>query len=250
MLKPLDNLQRVGVTNINYIDANLGPADVVGEKADHVIKLFQNYSTNVGAVNVHPNYTCDFCQSVAADSNQTVKELKLNVKPGVVAMEETSTVLNLQLVAANATIVSVVASSKQSTAFLFDFIKGPWKTMVQGTMETADPLRGQIITMGSLFFGVAFVVMALTALGIFFEFCGKYTNCTGCKFIDTLDDKLGAWLIYFAWCFSFIFIIFLFILCAILLPVGVVISDVCVVIDDMPNDFEGYLGPNLASMQM
>ncbi len=250
MLKPLDRLQTVGIKNINYIDGNLGPADVVGNNTNHVIKLFQDYSTNVGAVNVHPNYTCGFCQGVAADANQTGKELNDQVKPGVTAMEDTATVLNAQLVAANTTIVSVVASSKQSTTFLFDFIKGPWKTMVQGTMETAGPLRGQIITMGSLFFGVAFVVMVFTALGIFFEFCGKYTNCTGCKFIDTLDDKLGAWLIYFAWCFSFIFIIFLFILCAILLPVGVVISDVCVVIDDMPNDFEGYLGPNLASFEM
>ena len=47
-----------------------------------------------------------------------------------------------------------------------------------------------------LFFSVAFVVMVFTALGVFFELCGKYTNCTGCKFIDELDDKLGAWLIY------------------------------------------------------
>ena len=93
--------------------------------------------------------------------------------------------------------------------------------------------------------------MVFTALGVFFELCGKYTNCTGCKFIDELDDRLGAWLIYFAWCFSFIFIIFLFIICALLLPVGVLTSDICVVIDDMPNDFEGYLGSRLpgASLQ-
>ena len=55
MLKPLDRLQTVGIKNINYIDANLGPADVVGNDTNHVIKLFQDYSTNVGAVNVHPN---------------------------------------------------------------------------------------------------------------------------------------------------------------------------------------------------
>jgi len=251
MLQPLNNLKTTGVTNINYIDSNLGPADVVGNDADEVIGLFQNYSSDVGNINVHPNYTCAFCQGVASDSNQTVKEMKANVKPGVAEMEGTATTLNVQLVGANLTIIGVVNAAAQSTTFLFDFIKGPWKEMIKGTMTNADPIRGQIITMGSMFFGVAFIVMSFTAIGIFFELCGKYTNCTKIKCIDTLDDKLGAWFIYFAWCFSFIFIIFLFVICAILLPLGVVVSDACVLIEDMPHpSFEGTLGPHMGNMKL
>ena len=89
MVKPLDNLKSVGINNINYISSNLGPADTVGDDSDEIIALFQNYSSDVGAINVHPNYTCSFCQSVAADSNQTVKELEANVEPGINSMEVT-----------------------------------------------------------------------------------------------------------------------------------------------------------------
>ena len=83
MVGPLDNLKNVGINNINYISSNLGAADTVGDDSDEIIALFQNYSSDVGAINVHPNYTCSFCQGVAADSNQTVKELETSVEPGI-----------------------------------------------------------------------------------------------------------------------------------------------------------------------
>ena len=118
MLQPLNNLKTTGVTNINYIDSNLGPADVVGNDADEVIGLFQNYSSDVGNINVHPNYTCAFCQGVASDSNQTVKEMKANVKPGVAEMEGTATTLNVQLVGANLTIIGVVNAATINYLFV------------------------------------------------------------------------------------------------------------------------------------
>ena len=96
MVKP-DNLQSVGVNNINYISSNLGAAETVGDDSDEIIGLFQNYSSDVGAINVHPNYTCSFCQSVAADSNQTVNELETNVEPGIKSMESNTKILNTQL---------------------------------------------------------------------------------------------------------------------------------------------------------
>ena len=148
MVKPLDNLKSVGINNINYISSNLGAADTVGDDSDEIIALFQNYSSDVGAINVHPNYTCSFCQSVAADSNKTVDELEANVEPGIESMKSTTETLNTQLVAANSTIIAVVNLAKQSSTSVFKFISGPWKTMTHQAITSSQPLKDQVVTMG------------------------------------------------------------------------------------------------------
>ena len=148
MVKPLDNLQSVGVNNINYISSNLGPAETVRADSDEIIGLFKNYSRDVGAINLHPNYTCSFCQGVAADSNKTVNELETNVEPGIKSMESNTKTLNTQLVGANSTIITVVSLAKASTSAVFKFIAGPWKTATHQAITSSQPLKDQVVTMG------------------------------------------------------------------------------------------------------
>ena len=148
MVKPLDNLQTIGVNNINYISSNLAAGDTVGDDADEIIGLFQNYSRDVGAINLHPNYTCSFCQGVAADSNKTVNELEANVEPGIESMESTTETLMTQLVGANSTIIAVVNLAKQSSTSVFKFIAGPWKTITHQAITSSQPLKDQVVTMG------------------------------------------------------------------------------------------------------
>jgi len=58
---------------------------------------------------------------------------------------------------------------------------------------------------------------------------------------DELDDVIGAYLVFVGWWVTGLVVIAMFIISGILVPLAVVMSDVCVVIDDFPNDMHVYL---------
>jgi hypothetical protein len=88
--------------------------------------------------------------------------------------------------------------------------------------------------------GTTFASIVITLVGIFFLACGKYTNCTG-TFIDELDDVIGAYLVFGGWWLTGVVVIAMFVISGVLVPLAVVMSDVCVVIEDFPTDMHAYL---------
>ena len=59
---------------------------------------------------------------------------------------------------------------------------------------------------------------------------------------NKFDDKVGNGFLTCTWISTLLFVILLFIIAGVFAPVSIILSDVCVVLDDVPNDFDFYLG--------
>ena len=80
---------------------------------------------------------------------------------------------------------------------------------------------------------------------LFIKF-GKWTNCTG-TLLDKLDDLFGFIFMFFSYFLGLLGMTLMFLLAGFILPGGVILSDMCIVMDEMPRDLNGYLGVYLES---
>ena len=247
MLKPVKKLSSITSTNIDKISVNLGNAGKVTIATDAVINGCEDYSANISAINIS-SYECTVCQSTSASIDATTNTLRTNVRPSVVEMELTANIMKVKLVVIKSTVIGVVNAALSAVDVLLTYVSGSWKTGILTIMESFHPVRSQIIAMGGFFFAIAYLVIAMTIAAIIIDMCGAKTNCTGIKCIDKLDDVLGNWLGFLAWIITFLFIIILFVLAGVMLPVGVAVSDMCVVMNDFPNDVDTYAGKQLGAL--
>lgn len=243
MMLPVDQLKVISSQNIDKISENLMSVSTVGEKNEEIITLTSSFGENVSNINVHPNVTCSFCIQTGESINATAKQLRETVRPQLTDMEETFSTLNDQVVLMKSIIIEIVDGAKASVNALVEVVEVTFKSMMESIMTSANSIRKQIVTVGTAFFALSFVVMVFTLLGVAIQVCGAYTNCSKVKCIDELDDQVGRMLVWLAWEITFVFVIILFLLAGLMLPVGVVISDACVVLDDFPTNIGEYLTP-------
>lgn len=78
-------------------------------------------------------------------------------------------------------------------------------------------------------------------VGLFFMSCGKYTNCTGVKCIDEADDWLGECCLGGASFVTFLAMGGCLLVAGISLPTGVISSDICVVLETLPDELTDYV---------
>ncbi len=249
MMVPVNGLRSIASTNIDKISANLNNVGKIGVQNDKIIASTDEFGKNVSKISVHPNVTCSFCLQTGKDINATTEKLRETVKPQITQMESTASTLNLQVVAMKSIIVGIVDGAKLSVNSLVDVVTVSFKSMITTIMVSADPIRQQIVAVGSAFFALSFVVVIFTFLGVAVEVCGAYTNCSKNKCIDQLDDQVGRMLVWVAWEVTFVFAVILFLLAGLMLPIGVIVSDACVVFDEFPDNVGLYLAPMISSGQ-
>ena len=151
--------------------------------------------------------------------------------------EQFSTLLTSVQAGIEAASLAVTSANTMAKGFL----DGEFKSVVETLKSYFAPLR--FYTYPGAAAALAFVVVPFlfVCIGWFFASCGKYTNCTGVKCIDESDDKIGQCCLGGASCITFLGMMVAFIVGGVGLPLAVVSSDICVVLETIPNELDEYI---------
>lgn len=206
------------------------------------IAEFDAFNSRLRTLSVAPNHQCYSCPVIATIGDATVAAMRTATTDAQTTIDSVVTTIEGGIVAPRVAIQASATTVADVRASIDNFVSGSWKTSNSQIYDAVKAQQGQIITLGGLFFGVSFLCIVMTLVGALVERLGKYTNCTGIKCIDELDDRLGAYLVWGAWMLTFLFSIVLFILAGVLLPIGVIASDACVVMENLPDQTDTYLG--------
>ena len=122
-----------------------------------------------------------------------------------------------------------------------NFLDGEFKSVVETLKEYFAPLRFYTYPGAAAALAFVLVPFLFVCIGWFFASCGKYTNCTGVKCIDESDDKIGQCCLGGASCITFLGMMVAFIVGGVGLPLAVVSSDICVVLETIPNELDDYI---------
>jgi hypothetical protein len=190
---------------------------------------------------------CTFCDPTATECAATVDDLNATVTPSVGDLSRVEDDVTSQVVAVGDQIIGAANGAVNNTDFMTTFVDVDWKALLESGMAALAAPREWILVVGVSFFGATFAALALTAVGLLLLDCGKYTNCTGVRCIDELDDVAGAWLIFSGWWVMGLVVVIMFLLSGVVVPVAMVLSDACGVLAELPQDMEGFLGPMMAA---
>ena len=157
--------------------------------------------------------------------------------------------LDGQVVGAKSAIAGGSAALDNAEEAVNTFIHQLWEEFNQNMLNSITPQKRNFLSLSIIFFSTTIACAILTLLGGATEKIGKYTNCTGVKCIDDCDDRLGAYCVFIAWVITFLFSAILFFMSGALLPVGVITSDTCVLLDELPSDVQGFLGPAFSATE-
>ena len=194
-----------------------------------------------------PGFECAACTGIGKNLRDAADDVNQNVKPAKDNIESLKSSLQSSLVDSKSSIKSGSSTVQDSRKQIDDFVGDTWKGINENLWSQVVPVRDSIITFGSIFFSLTAVAAALTVLGVVASHFAKETNCTKNKCIDRLDDEAAACGVCLSWTLTLLLCIVLYILTAVLVPVGVATSDVCVVLHRIPKDFDGYLGSALGN---
>ena len=187
----------------------------------------------------------EFSASIVTEASTTVaaivKQMDDQIAPLIDDLDGMQSTLDKELVQSKGEVTEASAAARESisgfTAVVTSRI-GPTVDSVQGILSFV----GGYIDVGSYaFFAPIFLA---TAVGIF----SLIAWCTSCK----VDDNIESVLLPVSWGLTYVFMILMFFLGGSMIFASTVISDACVIVDDMPSKFDYYLGlflpPEDASM--
>ena len=183
---------------------------------------------------------CTFCTATGKGLESTKQEMIRNLGSTLDDLIQLEQDVVNSVVNIGDQIKKTVSTASTNSYFLIHFVNVIWKEFVSLGMSSLSVVQTNVVLFATMFFGATLVSFVLTLIGLFFLSCGKYTNCTG-TFLDDLDDHFGAWLVFLGWYVTGLVVIVMFVLSGVLVPLAVVFSDVCVVLDDFPSDMHAYL---------
>jgi len=221
------------------IDVFLGLTDVAGGM-DDLVEALGNMSTYVGTISI-PDLPARRMLTSNADM---IADLQTQINDAATAINDTANAIldplfatkNLvetNVVAIQSELVSAANSAKETVASLKadmgyasmeQFINDA-KSLGSTYMETSAP--------------VSYGFFSFVFIGCFAGIFALVTFFTPCKF----DDKLARVFLLLSWNLTFILVIVFFLLSGIFLPISASLSDVCVVVAELPKNFSQNLGP-------
>jgi len=103
------------------------------------------------------------------------------------------------------------------------------------------PLRFYTYPGAGAVLGLVLLPFLMVCIGWFFVTCGQHTNCTGVKLIDDMDDYCGGCCLGGGSLVVFLSMMVSFIVAGVCLPLAIVSSDICVVLETIPNELDDYV---------
>ena len=242
---PLNSLSSQTDEVLTRVQNQVGATSGASAKLTDSISGFSDFSVYCNSVNIQPrvaNHTCTFTDATAKTSQTIAANLDADIRPTLADIAIVETNVKRNMLDSAKPIIKAAGDASKNIAWMKKFTSADWMTLTRDASAVLGPVKNNMTYSAIAFFGFTFAAIALTLVGIFFQACGKYTNCTGVKWIDDADDKIGAWLVFLGWFLTGLVASVMFILSGVLLPMAIVMSDACVVVASIPKDMNGYLG--------
>jgi len=231
LVAPIDTIS-------GFLDNTIG---LVGEAIDSTTNIEHTFNGLKGSLNkfgdimsaysLPGGYTSDLLTNSQTLIENVILDMDTKALSTIQSLEITKDQVDTQIRGAeenfeNKTVAAngAVASIKQDTFGPMGDATGDVKGIIASGLSIIQPA-----SMG--FYSIVFFafIAGVVAITLYFTPC----SC---------DDKVAIIILNCSWVLTYLFVTLLFLLGGILLPVSVVFSDVCVVLYEIPNDFENYLG--------
>lgn len=240
MVKPLENTDALFATASTNVRNTMAGSGSIDKGLTNLTGSLTQFGKKVNETSI-PGAPCLFCRAMATSSAKASGEMDSKAGPAVTDLVDLGRGVQTKVVAGKNSTTQIVKNAKEINGLVKTFMDSNVKTMSENLKGGITPIKGNFSVAGMAFFSITLLAIVLTLIGLFFLNCGKYTNCTGVKWIDDLDDWLGAWLIFLGWWLTAMAVIAMFFIGGFLLPFSVATSDTCVVIDDFKVNMNTYL---------
>ena len=203
------------------------------------IKTKINFPTSLTGGFTTPS--CLFCTRMAIKCQTASSEINNKAPNEIDNVLSVGNQLDKQVISGQNKTRAVVTKSKEINNLVIALLDTNLKTSTINAKASITPIKNNMSNSTIAFFGITFVAILFTLIGLFFMNCGKYTNCTGIKFIDDMDDWAGAYFVFLGWWLTSIAVIAMFFIAGALMPSSIAVSDVCVILNEFPQDMNLYL---------
>jgi len=206
-----------------------------------LIQSTKTYGEHVDAVNFTlPNNIKLVCKNAYQEVDAVAKVV-------VDALVSTGSSIQSGVIDSAAVIKATASTANETVGGSLQFFQGPLDSGVNQASEAILPYRAQMADAGMAVFVLFFISLPLMIAGLMLSKVGKQTNCTGMSCIDNIDDRMGDLFLFLSWVLLFIGCMLMFLFSGLFIPVSRVFGDFCIVMDEIPTDFNAYLGPYMTT---
>jgi len=240
MTGPLNKIDSLFMTASTGIKSTMQKSGSIDGGLKNMTASLKSYGKKVKAINI-PGAPCLFCNAMGDQSVIAANEMDDQAEKPIQDLIDLGKSIDRKVVAAQNETMKITKKSVEINNLAISFLDANLKSMTNSAKVLLGPIKDNFSTAGLAFFAITLVAVLFTLIGLFFLNCGKYTNCTGIKAIDDLDDVAGAWLIFLGWWLTSIAVIAMLFIGGFLLPFSVATSDTCIVIDDFAVNMKEYM---------
>ena len=250
LVKPLDEIEALFDTASTQVKSTIGSTgDNLDKGIPNITKSLDNLGNKIGTdINFPHSLTggfttpsCLFCQKMRIKCKNASAEINRKAPSEIDKVLGVGNTLDKQVISGKNKTSQVAKNAKSINSLVISLLDKNLKTATVNLKAGITPIKNNMSNSTIAFFGITFVAIVLTLVGLFFLNCGKYTNCTGIKFIDDMDDWAGAYFVFLGWWLTSIAVIAMFFIAGALMPSSIAVSDVCVLLKEFPSDMNLYL---------
>ncbi|GBG24167.1 Hypothetical Protein FCC1311_003852 [Hondaea fermentalgiana] len=235
IITPVDTITNLSATILPAVASQVMGTESMDAALVNLIAKVGLFNDTVGGVTLPSGFSSSFLDGAAAQVSVALDELTDQADPILESLNETRKTVNESIANSQELIIDTAASAKEAISGILEF-RDDISDFVTDAKTYADQYLSTTTTASFAFFSTVF--LSLVA-GIFV----LVTYATPCK----IDDKVGRGCLSLSFCLSYLFMMLLFLLSGIFLPISIVFSDACAVMDVIPSNFSFYLEPVLGS---
>eukprot|EP00944_MAST-04C_sp_MAST-4C-sp1_P006792 g6792.t1 len=250
LVEPLGEIETLFDTASTQVKSTIGTTgDNIDKGIPNITKSLDNLGNKIGTdINFPDSLTggfttpsCLFCKKMQIKCKNASAEINRKAPPETHKVLSVGNRLDKQVISGKNKTSEVAKNANSINSLVISLLDKNLKTATANLKESIAPVKNNMSNSTIAFFGITFVAIVLTLVGLFFLNCGKYTNCTGIKFIDDMDDWAGAYFVFLGWWLTSIAVIAMFFISGALMPSSIAVSDVCVLLNEFPSDMNLYL---------
>lgn len=243
---PMQAIAGNASTVINDVDAALAETTAITSTLTAIIQDLNKFEADAKAMKTIEDEEGNEMKSTVKDNavaqvakiTVDMNKFQVNVAGKLEGMKSS---IGSTLTGVRAGIESAAKGVSDANTMAKKFLDGEFKDVVETLKGYFAPLRYYTYPGAAVALAIVILPFLMVMVGLFFVSCGKYTNCTGVKCIDNADDGLGMCCLGGAEILTFLAMAICLLVGGVSLPTGVVSSDICVVLENLPSELPDYI---------
>lgn len=233
VLAPVDRLSNTTEGIIDDVEVMVAGTEDIDSALAGIVTSMSALSSATAALSqsLPAGFSSAFVNGSAAQIDAAVAQLQAQSDPVVTALTATRGDVTAKIVGARAELGSTVEEAQAGVEGMLEY-RTDIANFVGDVKVEVDRYIGLSTTVSYGFFSTVLLAF-LAGLFVLFSFFSPM-RC---------DKKISRWSLSLSFVCSYVFMILLFLLSGLFLPISIVFSDACVVMETIPSNFTHYLDP-------